>query len=1265
MKRYYKSLLSFFMCAVILISVFLPAIGVSAEENIVYSEISLVSDGEVSESGYLNEIWVDEDGEEVKLASISDGKPVPNKLSEIPEKYSSVDYGYVSDVRNQGGTNSCWAFSAVAAAESSLLKQNLVKKSDSISDLSEAHLVWFTHKSLTTDVNDPTFGDGTNEGSPYTKGGYWLRSTYTLARGSGLALEKDYPYYPYNTSMMGNYDESERYERYVSLDEAYLLPDDDTDAIKQAVIDNGSVMVAAGVYMSYFNQGADGYAYYQNIALDTNHQMIVVGWDDNFSIDNFGAEAKPSRPGAWLVKNSYDVSFGDDGYFWISYEDPSLTDFVVQKVSLANEDENVYQYDGYGYMSGVGGKTSTGSPVQYGAQANVFVAEKDEMIDSVAFYTMQDSVEYEITVYKNVSYGKSSPIENGTKSSVVTSGYAQYKGYHKIPLAANIPLDKGETFTVVVAMYYTGDTTTPLYIPCEGKDESSDGYYVRYYTSERYQSYYCLGAGNWIESTTDDDSKRKNNLCIKAFTVSDNSLEIRTAEEFNAFATEVANGKSYDGKNINLMNDIDFDGGEIIPVGTERNPFGGYFRGNGYVLKNGVIDSSSDIVGVFSAISADSEIKKLGVENVSVNGVYGVGAICGINEGTIQHCYSTGSVSGEESVGGLVGINCGKVSNSYSTCSVSGDYYVGSFIGESNSGEDVSCYVSSSSPYEPIGNDYGNVTSIPDKCFSNGLAAFYLDEGKSTARAEVWTKRDGITTFLKFSDEIIYQIELYDKTDFSSVYLYVKSSENLTELAEAERPGKKATIYADPQYKVLYTASPKSNMMLYVQWENLHSCKETLSYVQGIDADCYTDGNIPYYKCSCGKLYINENAETAVSESDVLIPAFNHPSESLIKTDRVEPTHTEDGNVEYYTCTLCKDSFLEESCVTPAESVTILATGHSYGDWITETEASCENDGLEVKLCSCGDKIKKVIPATGHSYGDWITETEASCEKDGLEVKLCSCGSRIEKVISATGHSYGDWITETEASCEKDGLEVKLCSCGNRIEKTIPATGHSFGSWVTETEPDCENDGMRVRVCSSCGERSEIKLSALGHDYNGVIFEPTESEIGYTIYTCTICGDAYVSDYIYPTVQMDFGGVVTSYLSDTDKVLIELIRRGEEEVSYSMEVSGKKAVFIFENISSGAYTIRISKDAHAVYEDMIIIEKNMDVSRFVIHPIGDVNGDGKVNSIDVAMINAHSKGVTPLKDYQFTSADVTGDGRVNSVDVARVNAHAKGVSLLF
>lgn len=66
-----------------------------------------------------------------------------------------------------------------------------------------------------------------------------------------------------------------------------------------------------------------------------------------------------------------------------------------------------------------------------------------------------------------------------------------------------------------------------------------------------------------------------------------------------------------------------------------------------------------------------------------------------------------------------------------------------------------------------------------------------------------------------------------------------------------------------------------------------------------------------------------------------------------------------------------------------------------------------------------------------------------------------------------------------------------------------------------------------------------------------------------------------------------------------------------------------------------------------------------------IHLKGDINGDGKVNVIDVGKANAHAKKASSLVNYEFDCADVNNDGKVNIIDVGKINAHAKKTNPLW
>jgi hypothetical protein len=113
------------------------------------------------------------------------------------------------------------------------------------------------------------------------------------------------------------------------------------------------------------------------------------------------------------------------------------------------------------------------------------------------------------------------------------------------------------------------------------------------------------------------------------------------------------------------------------------------------VIKNlGVIDST---------ISGNENVGAIcGVNNgtitacyttVVVSGADRVGGICGLNNGTVSYCYHTdGIVSGSElAVGGICGDNIGTVEHCFNTANISGDIMAGSICG-SNEGTLTACY---------------------------------------------------------------------------------------------------------------------------------------------------------------------------------------------------------------------------------------------------------------------------------------------------------------------------------------------------------------------------------------------------------------------------------------------------------------------------------------------------------------------------------------------------------------------------------------------
>ena len=154
---------------------------------------------------------------------------------------------------------------------------------------------------------------------------------------------------------------------------------------------------------------------------------------------------------------------------------------------------------------------------------------------------------------------------------------------------------------------------------------------------------------------------------------------------------------------------------------------------------------------------------------------------------------------------------------------------------------------------------------------------------------------------------------------------------------------------------------------------------------------------------------------------------------------------------------------------------------------------------------------------------------------------------------------------------------------------------------------------------------------------------------------------------ITPGTVSPVTGEVKSFNSNTDKVTVQLFKRGSDTAYYTTNVYGNSATYRLSSVAPGSYTMRVSKKNHVTREYLIRVVINTVTKDVKIHLKGDINGDGKVNTSDVGKVNAHAKGFSLLSTsgYSFACADTNGDGKVNTSDVGKLNAHAKGKSFLW
>ncbi len=190
-----------------------------------------------------------------------------------------------------------------------------------------------------------------------------------------------------------------------------------------------------------------------------------------------------------------------------------------------------------------------------------------------------------------------------------------------------------------------------------------------------------------------------------------------------------------------------------------------------------------------------------------------------------------------------------------------------------------------------------------------------------------------------------------------------------------------------------------------------------------------------------------------------------------------------------------------ERCGTVKES-TLPQGEHAYSTLVVSP--TCTSPGYTVRECSvCGDRhITDITSALAHNYK--ATVVPATCEAGGKTIHSCEgCGSSfVTDYTDPLGHSWDEGTLVTDATCTGEGItEYRCVRCGyHRLEGNV-AAGHVPGEAATCTTP---------QLCTNCGA---VLQAALGHDYQKEVTAPTCTEMGYTTYTCSHCGDTYKGDY--------------------------------------------------------------------------------------------------------------------------------------------------------
>ncbi len=363
--------------------------------------------------------YIENPHEETEEGSIDSSETLPSS------------YGNTSKIAyNQGSSPTCWAFAGTSLFE---LK---VDKEKGVGDtfLSVEHLV-----EKTSIVGKCGFNTKVKAGGNHT-----LYSAYFIS-GYGPVNGIDFPWKDPIT-LIDDYDFGQA--EYRATDIRYIASERDADntwsentanIVKEEVINNGGITCSFLWDSKYYNETQSSYYAYDD-GLSTNHHVVIVGWDDSYSKENFVVQ--PKANGAWLVKNSWGPLFGTNGYFWISYEDLS----IIPRISIC-EYEAMDKYQKVYNLDESGRNSDYIAAQRQQGFINVFDIEENEELDSVTFFQSSTTAICQL-YYVPINSNGVPDIKN--KVALGNSIHVKYSGYHTIDIKEEIEMTKNSKCGIMV-----------------------------------------------------------------------------------------------------------------------------------------------------------------------------------------------------------------------------------------------------------------------------------------------------------------------------------------------------------------------------------------------------------------------------------------------------------------------------------------------------------------------------------------------------------------------------------------------------------------------------------------------------------------------------------------------------------------------------------------------------------------------------------------------------------------------------------------------
>lgn len=466
-----------------------------------------------------------------------------NLVRAYDSKYSLKDEIDIR-VKDQQDTNECWAFSMT-----SILETLITKKEGELSDeYSPRHIDYSTAVDGFTDKSNKKFNRHLGDGGSYVTGiGYY-------ASGMGPVLEEDVPFENNEKSTSSSKIQNKTVQKHVegarifnpiykkisNGNISYYSNSARTNSITQTEVNatrneiKNHILNYGGIYAivtgvltndNYDINNAALYAYKESDFDASKHAITIIGWDDNYSKENFATN--PKNDGAYICLNSYGEDEYDEGYIYVSYDDILIE---ANLCGITDYDEldynNIYQYDELGMSSYL--SYNLNDVFIYNLYSREDIGKK-EFISEVGTYIVSDT---KVEVYID-STGNTTDYRSMKKAELENSGETLKYGYHVLKFKEPIELT-GSKFRVVIK--YSNMSDSYLTVPVERNISGS----LYEYATVSGKSYASADGYNW--EPLKDSLGNSFDATVKAFTYfgeSPNSIKLdKTQTQIDLSSTE-------------------------------------------------------------------------------------------------------------------------------------------------------------------------------------------------------------------------------------------------------------------------------------------------------------------------------------------------------------------------------------------------------------------------------------------------------------------------------------------------------------------------------------------------------------------------------------------------------------------------------------------------------------------------------------------------------------------------------------------------------